>query len=111
MGAEPRAAAQRNPARNSDGGRRGGRGERTHAWRPPARRAARWRPGARGSQVAGGGRGGEGGGGGGGGEILLGVSTDADGGRGACVISASGTEPQRRTPILRVNRKSLAYMT
>lgn len=78
-------------------GEEGGEVEAGGAWLPGSRRRPRWGEG--------------GGGGGGGGEILLGVSTDADGGRGACVISASGTEPQRRTPILRVNRKSLAYMT
>lgn len=84
-------------------GEEGGEVEAGGAWLPGSRRRPRWEREEEEEEEV---RFLLGGGGGG-----LGLSTDADGGRGACVISASGTEPQRRTPILRVNRKSLAYMT
>lgn len=79
-------------------GEEGGEVEAGGAWLPGSRRRPRWEREEEEEEEV---------------RFLLGVglSTDADGGRGACVISASGTEPQRRTPILRVNRKSLAYMT
>jgi hypothetical protein len=76
-------------------GEEGGEVEAGGAWLPGSRRRPRWEREEE-EEVR---------------FLWLGLSTDADGGRGACVISASGTEPQRRTPILRVNRKSLAYMT
>lgn len=75
-------------------GEEGGEVEAGGAWLPGSRRRPRWEREEEEVRF-----------------LWLGLSTDADGGRGACVISASGTEPQRRTPILRVNRKSLAYMT
>lgn len=77
-------------------GEEGGEVEAGGAWLPGSRRRPRWEREEEEEEVR---------------FLWLGLSTDADGGRGACVISASGTEPQRRTPILRVNRKSLAYMT
>lgn len=77
-------------------GEEGGEVEAGGAWLPGSRRRPRWEREEEEEEVR---------------FLWLGLSTDADGGRGACVISASGTEPQRRTPILRVNRKSLAYIT